>query len=374
MQNDIDDLIKAVDKIADTSFNATDTFGANTIATRPSGSATTGFYRYGNRSGERSENGAPFEVSPTKCPKYPGPPSGRAPTNEEKRGAWQLQDEYLAGRLGKNGEENSRLWNTAKWIDRLYRIATIPAEAVKTLNLSAGDWVDVANPEEISEGFGVGRVKIDERDKERLALKLSDHDLACLVDYIKDSDELAKIDINDLVRDADPLPERIDLPGPIERQEAIKIVRMLMVGMRSLWHPVKRSITDHATMKSLGKTQNVGDGVAAAVGRARVIEGLRLAESIRKGLTRQERAPFSMWLDQIRAKQIPMQKPGLTAARRQASVDAIIKEVLAILPDKSLPKPVRAPAGHYWNQATGPVIKLADNDNCRVEAVASNAA
>jgi hypothetical protein len=370
MQNDIDDLIKAVDKIADTSFNATDTFGANNIAKRPSGGSAKGFYR----PGERDQNGAPFKVSPTKCPKYPGPPSGRAPTNEEKRGAWQLQDEYLAGRLGKNGEENSRLWNTAKWIDRLCRIATMPAEAVKTLNLSAGDWVEVAHPEEISEGFGVGRIKIDERDKERLALKLSDYDLACLVDDIKDCDELAKTDINKLVRNADPLPERIDLPGPIERQEAIKIVRMLMVGMRSLWHPVKRSITDHATMKSLGKTQNVGDGVAAAVGRARVIEGLRLAESIRKGLTRQERAPFSMWLNQIRAKQIPMQKPGLTAARRQASVDAIIKEVLAILPDKSLPKPVRAPAGHYWNLAAGPVIKLADNDNCRVEAVASNAA
>src|SRR5258706_5169934 len=182
MQNDIDDLIEAVDKIADTSFNATDTFGANNIAKRPSGSATKGFYR----PGERDQNGAPFKVTPTKCPKYSGPPSGRAPTNEEKRGAWQLQDEYLAGRLGKNGEENSRLWNTAKWIDRLCRIVTMPAEAVKTLNLSADDWSEVADPDEIIEGFGVKRVKIDEPDKERLALKLSDYDLVCLMDDIKD--------------------------------------------------------------------------------------------------------------------------------------------------------------------------------------------
>ena len=38
----------------------------------------------------------------------------------------------------------------------------MPAEAVKTLNLSADKWVDVGDPDE--------RVQIDERDKERLAL------------------------------------------------------------------------------------------------------------------------------------------------------------------------------------------------------------
>jgi hypothetical protein len=45
-----------------------------------------------------------------------------------------------------------------------------------------------------------------------------------------------------------------------------------------------------------------------------------------------------MWQNQIRARQIPIQKPGLTAARRQASVDEIIKAVLvATTPLISLP-------------------------------------
>jgi hypothetical protein len=110
MQNDIDDLIEAVKTIADTDFDPADTFGANNIAKRPSRSPMKGFYR----PGERGEYGAPFEVTPATCPRYNGQPSGRAPSNEEKRGAWQLQEEYLAGRLGKNDEENSRLWNTER--------------------------------------------------------------------------------------------------------------------------------------------------------------------------------------------------------------------------------------------------------------------
>jgi hypothetical protein len=129
MQNDMDDLLEAVDKIANTSFDATatDTFGANRIAERRSGSAIKGFYR----PGERDRNGAPFEVTPTKCPKYHGPPSGRAPTETETRVAWPLQNEYLADRLGKDRVENCRLWDTVKWVDRIYRIATLPKNATK---------------------------------------------------------------------------------------------------------------------------------------------------------------------------------------------------------------------------------------------------
>jgi hypothetical protein len=421
MKNDMDDLIEAVNKIADTSFDATAAY----IAKRPSGSTMTGFYR----PGERSENGAPFEVSPTKCPKYIGLPSGRTPSNEEKRGAWQLQAEYLEGRLGKNDEENSRNWNTATWIDRLIRTATMPAEAVKGSNLYTDTFHEVTDPigddpnddpADENEEYEVEKPEVDRRrDKngnDPLAIEISDYDLVMLWDYFKECDYLAKIDVNKLAGKSDPLPQRIELPGPIERQEAIKILRILMLGMRLLWHPVIRSIVNHATMNSLGKTQGVGDKVAATVGRTRVIEGLRLAESIRKGLARQERG-FSMWLNQTRARQTPIQKPGLTAARLKASVDEIIKEVLvavmktapvvsmpmigdyeqvkirqdndsdtpthssllATLPDKSLPKPVRAPPGHYWNLAVGPVIKIADkllpaNDNCSVEAVASKAA
>jgi hypothetical protein len=345
----MDDFLEAVDKTADTSFNASDieeTFGKNTIAERRSGSAIKGFYR----PGERDRDGTPFEPVQTKCPKYHGPPSGRIPTNEEKRGAWQLQEEYLAGRLGKNDEENSRNWNTAKWIDRLFRTATTPADAVKSLNLCADGWEDAfsydyedpeADPDEKNEGFGLERFKINELDKKRITIQLSDYDLARLSDYFKEHDELAKIDIDKVVRDTDPLPESIDLPGPIERQEAIKIVRMLMLGMRSLWHPVIRAIAGHATMKSLGKTQGAGDGVAAAVGRQRVIEGLRLAESIRKGLARRECGS---------ARQEVVSSEGWCP-----SVDEIIREVLAVLP-RCAAKPLHA------------------NDNYCVGAVISKAA
>jgi hypothetical protein len=250
----------------------------------------------------------------------------------------------------------------------------MPAEAVKGSNVCADGWEDVPratiddpedDPADKNDGFGVEGLNINERDKERLAdekdkdslaIELSGYDLARLVDDLEKCDKLAKIDVNKLARNADPLAERIDLPGPIERQAAIKVLRMLMLGMRSLWHPIKRAIADHSTMKSLGKTQGVGDSVAAAVGRTRVIEGLRIAESIRKGLGRQDRE-FSVWLNQIRAKQTPVHRPGF-------SVDDIIKGTLAILPEKTLPKPVCDPSG----------LKLPANDNWRVEAVASNAA
>ncbi|MGY4364067.1 hypothetical protein ACVW1A_000132 [Bradyrhizobium sp. LB1.3] len=168
------------------------------LADRRSGSEVEGFYR----PGERSEYGAPFEVLQTKPPCYSGPPSGRAPTHEEKRGAWHLQEEYLAGRLGRNDEENSRLWNTAIWVDTIIRTATMPAEAVKAMNLCADGWSDAFSPEyrdpaacadETNKGFGFTSFKVDERDKKRLAIKLSDDDLFSLVDYFKESEELATL-------------------------------------------------------------------------------------------------------------------------------------------------------------------------------------
>jgi hypothetical protein len=348
MQNDTDDFIEAVQKIADISFNAADTFGANNIAKRPSGSATTGFYRYGNRSGERSENGAPFKFIPTTCPQYIGPPSRRVPTAEEKRGAWQLQEEYLAGRLGKNEEENGRNWNTAKWIDRLYRIATMPAEALPPFNIYIGDKRsqgadgtgpatgadDEAVDQDDNEGVYFESINVCQTDKSgntkvmdedgtthRLDIIAGDYAILSLIDALAEVDKTAKIDVNDLMSEAPPLLEQSDFPSSDQRAESGKIIRILMLGMRSLWLPVIRSIADHATMKSLG--QGKGKDVAAAVGRQRVIEGLRLVESIRRELGRKDRK-FSMWQSQVRARQIRVDRPGF-------SVDDTIKGTLAIL-------------------------------------------
>jgi hypothetical protein len=366
----MDDLIAAVDRIADTSFDAskvdapnTRTFGANLIASRRSGSVKEGFYR----PGERGKSYGPpfFEPSTEPLPNYFRVHC--TPNDDDKRGAWQLQEEYLAVRLGKNAEENSRLWNTAIWVDRLVRIATMPVQAMKSLNLYVDNKQDVfsadyeddeAFPDEKNEGFEFTRVKIYE-EKELRALNLSDYDLVRLADEFNESDKLAAIDVNKLARGANPLPEQADLPSPIVRVESGKIIRMLMLGMRSLWHPVIRAIADHATMKSLGTTQGVGDGVAATVGRQRVIEGLRIAESIRKGIGRQDRA-FSMRLNGRADQEVVSSTEWRLSNRyKLGSVDEIIGQVLA-----ALGGPPSQPAENL----------LAANDNWPVEFAASKAA
>jgi hypothetical protein len=170
---------------------------------------------------------------------------------------------------------------------------------------------------------------------------------------LNEIDKSAKFDVKKLLNTAPPLPQE-DFPDLDQRVESGKIIRILRLGMHTLWHPVIRAIADRVTMTSLGKTQGVGDGVAAAVGRQRVIEGLRVAESIRKGLERQKLAP---------------------ARSNRCKIPSVSDMMIPI----ALPKPVRAPDGHYWNQAAGPVIKLADmplpaNDNFRSDSADRKAA
>jgi hypothetical protein len=374
-------FIAAINATADTSFDASAaTFGKNKIAIRPSGSAKTGFYR----PGERPKDGSPFEIVPTKCPPYQGQPSGRVPTDEEKRGAWHLQNEYLAGRLGKDEAENGRLWNTVKWIDRHYRIATTPAEAIPPMNIHIADPIlqdtgaptgsDDESPDQRQENEGIefeqinvgqadcaGRTKVMDQNGVTRLLEIGtdDFSLLRLADQLDECDALAKIDINKLAKEDVPLPERTDLPDdPDDFAESGKIIRILMVGMRTLWTPVIRAIADRVTMNSLGMSQGVGDDKAATVGRWRSIEGLRLADSIRRGLERQKLAPA-------------------TPARRKPTNN--VPSVNEMMPPLAAPRPVRALSGHYLNQTAGPVIKLSDkpsaaNDNHRFYTIALRAA
>ena len=123
-------------------------------------------------------------IKPETRPVYLGPPSGRVPNDDEKRGAWHLENEYLAGRLGKNEEENGRLWNTVKWIDRHFRIATMPADAIQGLNIYIDgserlDRPDVDNPDkfpdEVNYGYnGYENGKVYQADKDKLDLKIDD--------------------------------------------------------------------------------------------------------------------------------------------------------------------------------------------------------
>jgi hypothetical protein len=299
-----DEFLDAIGKTADTSFDASvpaddDANCTGTrCAKRPSGIEAKGFID-GERKGER----IPFEVMPTRCPPYLGPPTGRVGSADEKRGAYHLQDEYLAGRLGKNEYENGRLWNTAKWIELHYRIFTLPAEALPPFNIYVCDEIsqstegtgaptglddEAPDPKDENEGVGFESINVGEADSERsmcvkdedgttrrLEIKADDYAVLRLADALEEIDKLAKIDVNKLMREVPPLPQ-IDSPDLDQRVESDKIIRMLMVGMRTLWHPVIRAIADRVTMKSLGKSQGVDNDKAASVaGRWRVIEGLR---------------------------------------------------------------------------------------------------
>jgi hypothetical protein len=66
-------IIFVIMEIGINEHNCKTTFGRNGWLTRP---------------GERDKDGAPFEVLPTRCPKYSGPPSGRRWRSTDIAGRW----------------------------------------------------------------------------------------------------------------------------------------------------------------------------------------------------------------------------------------------------------------------------------------------
>lgn len=324
----------------------------NQIAERRSGSKVVGYYR----PGERANPGAPFDVEPEKPPPYRGPPVDHA-TNRISR-TWYLQEEYFAGRLGHGAEENGRLWNTVRWFDRVYSTATLPADATQTQNLITGGREDEDAPEEDAvvydeglTGMTVTRLKINKKDKGKLLINISDFQLARLIDELDYVDRSSKIDVVAAARKHASRQPSIDAPDQLDRAEACKIVRMVKLGMHQLWTPMKRALFSNAAMSSLGKIEGANDQSAAAVGRQRVIDGLRIADLIRTALARHDRG-LSLWLSRIRRDQVPV----VSHRFKVPSVDEILDGTLAVLPEH--PKPLRAPAGHYWNQTRGAVMKL----------------
>jgi hypothetical protein len=165
------------------------------IAKRPSKIKAEGFIP-----GERPANREPFDAAPAKPfetirifrrQHRHQPPSGRTPTADERNGAWQLQEEYKAGRLGEDTEENSRNWNIALWIDKNYRAATMPADAARTLDvdgLGTSDWRKTANADEISEAFGVEKLEIHGLDKKWQLLNVQDATLVRLINALDKDD------------------------------------------------------------------------------------------------------------------------------------------------------------------------------------------
>lgn len=284
--NNTDDLIKAVDETAGTSFDASaEAFGENRIARRPSGSAVKGFYR----PDERRQGGVPFDVTPTKCAAYEGKPfpeRRRQPTTEEKNGVWRLESEYDVGRLGKNRVENSRLWDCALWFLRLHEIATKPASATRALSLITAPMSDEINATDVE-------------DFESLDHELRPHTFETLyiMEMVKELDRIEQ---------EQPAPPKSNRQRPVfdSRLEAVelridadKTLRMLKAGMRTLWNPVKLAVVDRIELNELGTSDGVGPSGAAAAGRQRVIEGLRIAASIRSEISRHERALEARYKD-----------------------------------------------------------------------------
>lgn len=325
--SDLSDLLEAVETIADTSFRVEEIVNPFTgqpttdpvllkaihdplVAKRRSGSARVSFYR----PGERPIGGTWFEAKTESRPKYRGPPSGRAPSDEEKRVNWPLQNEYLNDRLGKDKVENSKLWDTAKWIDKIHRIAMTPKDAVRAGLATTPPGEFVYSADDTADYNAIESVPIRALDVLRI------------LEEVEEREAAAKLNVDKLLRDAGPRPIRIDLPSVYDRAKANKIMLMLRLGMRTLWSPVKLAIVDHEEMYRLGLTQGARREIAPAVGRQRIIEGLRIAGAIRMGITRSEKGDATG-----EARHWPARE------RHNAAVDYLIAEVLLAIADKPLP-------------------------------------
>lgn len=197
-------------------------------------------------------------------------PKGRPANDNEQRTPWPLYDEYVAERLGKDAVTNSRNWNTAIWIDRIYRIAMLPEQA-----LGPPHWIASGVSDEESNGYEPTEVVPSEAlaylsmivEMERVRKSARGYDL---------------VGTHEASSSTDPM-----LPTGVEiRADANKILRLLMAGMRGLWKPVKRAIVDHAEMWKLA--QGVSRQFAPTAGRQRVLDGLEIAADIRRDVLRWE--------------------------------------------------------------------------------------
>jgi hypothetical protein len=207
-----------------------------------------------------------------------GEAKARPANDNEQRTPWPLYDEYVAERLGSDAFTNSRNWNTAIWIDRIYKIAMLPEEALGPPHwISSGlsdDELDRYEPTEVVPKEAVSLLSMI-AEVERIKRAERGYDL---------------VGIHEASASADPT-----LPTGVEvRADANKILRLLMVGMRGLWKPVKCAIVDHSEMWKLGITQGVSRQLAPTAGRQRVLDGLGIAADIRRDVLRWEGIPHRL--------------------------------------------------------------------------------
>jgi len=200
------------------------------------------------------------------------PLTARAANDNEKGTPWPLYDEYVAERLGRDAYANSKNWNTAMWIDKIYAIAMLPPIA-----LGPPHWVSSALCAEALDGYKAESVIPPEA--------------VALLSVIEKIERIKRKEIG-----CDPVgthevstSKDTRLPTGVEiRADANKILRLLQVGMRGLWRPVKLAIVDHVEIWTLGITQGVSRGMAPTAGRQRILDGLSIAADIRQDVLRWE--------------------------------------------------------------------------------------
>lgn len=197
------------------------------------------------------------------------PITARAANDNEKGKPWPLYDEYVAERLGKDANDNSKNWNTAIWIDGIYQAAMLPDRALGPVHWISGGLDDY----ELS-----GYEQTEVIPAEALAFLQ-------IVEAVKGLNRGGEeVPIHEARGDVDPrLPTGVEI-----RCDASKKLRLLQAGMRGLWKPVKQAIVDQAEMWTLGITQGVSRAMAPTAGRQRVLDGLGIAADIRRDILRWE--------------------------------------------------------------------------------------
>jgi hypothetical protein len=189
--------------------------------------------------------------------------TGRPANDNEKGTPWPLYDEYVAERLGKDAYTNSKNWNTAIWIDGIYRVAMLPERALGPVH-----WIsNQLSNEEILDGY-----ETTEAIPENALMMLN------LLDAIDRFERQARkktgqgepVPIHEVRGDVDPrLPTGVEV-----RSDASKKLRLLQAGLRGLWKPVKQAVVDHTEMWTLGITQGVSRAMAPIEQKARTNRGL----------------------------------------------------------------------------------------------------
>jgi hypothetical protein len=202
-----------------------------------------------------------------------GAPITARPANDNEL-RFPLHDEYMLKRLGKDAYQNSENWNTAMWIDGIYRVAMLPDRSLGPLHwFSSGAEFASEDMDRFSATHAVPPEVVS-------VLNLLDR----VESVRREQRGYELVGTHECSTDRDPCK-----PTGVEvRSDASKKLRLLQAGMRGLWKPVKQAVVDHAEMWTLGITQGVSRALAPTAGRQRVLDGLGIAADIRKDISRWE--------------------------------------------------------------------------------------